>query len=274
MDGTTRPGAATAEPPAGAAATTARSDGPDPLWSRAMADIEEQIRSGALEPGTRLAPERDLCQQMGVSRVTLRKALGALVERGYLRASHGRGWFVAGPAPRGEWPNALESFTETARRMGLRATSRVTWSGVVPASLDVAETLRVAPGTPLFDVERVRLLDDVPIALDRTTLPHALVPGIEDADLATASLYALLSEHGVEPVRAESTIEARAADAGLAQLLGIAEGAPVLVLDQVAVDGAGRPLLASVVRYSGERYRLRTVFARTPAAAITARSRG
>lgn len=274
MDGTTTPDPTTAEVLPGARVSVARSDGADPLWARAMADIEEHIRSGALEPGTRLAPERDLCLQMGVSRVTLRKALGALVERGLLRPSHGRGWFVAGPAPRGEWPNALESFTETARRMGLRATSHVTRAGVVPASLDVAEVLRLAPGTPLFDVERVRLLDDVPIALDRTTLPHTLVPGIEHADLATASLYALLSEHGVEPARAESTIEARAADAGLAELLGIAEGAPVLVLDQVAVDGAGRPLLTSVVRYSGERYRLRTVFARSAVAAVTAHNRG
>lgn len=235
----------------------------EPLWVQTMRLIQGQIDAGDLAPGSRLPAERSLCLGLGISRVTLRKALAGLVDRGALRSSHGRGWYVAAPAVRGEWPNTLESFTETARRMGLTATSTVLGAGTVPASLDTAETLRVAPGTALFVLERVRRLDGVPTAYDRTCVPLHLAPDITEVDFATASLYAYLGEHGVEPVRAESTMEARCADPVLAERLDLVPGAPVLVLDQVAMDSGGRPVLTSVVQYSGERYRLRTVFARS-----------
>jgi GntR family transcriptional regulator len=249
--------------------TTTSPNGPitadqaEPLWVQAMQHIQVQIEAGDLPAGSRLPAERELCLRLGISRVTLRKALAGLVERGALRPSHGRGWYVAAPTVRGEWPNTLESFTETARRMGLVPTSVVVSSQVVHASLDLAETLRVAPGTAVYVLERIRLLDGVPTAFDRTSLPLHLAPEIETTDFATESLYAYLAVNGVHPVRAESTIEARQADPLLAERLDLVPGAPVLVLDQVAVDVGGRPVLASVVQYSGERYRLRTVFARS-----------
>lgn len=245
-------------------ATVLLAEHAEPLWVQTMRLIEDQVRSGELPAGSRLPAERDLCLRLGISRVTLRKALSGLVEQGTLRSSHGRGWFVADASARSEWPNTLESFTETARRIGLPATSTVLTAATTLASLDEAETLHVAPGTPLFVLERVRLLGGVPTAHDRTTFPLALAPTAADTDFATASLYAFLEANDVEPAHAESTIEARVAEPWLAEQLGLAPGAPVLVLDQVAVDADGRPLLTSVVRYSGERYRLRTVFSRAP----------
>ncbi|GHJ40984.1 GntR family transcriptional regulator [Streptomyces sp. TS71-3] len=235
----------------------------EPLWIQAVNLIHGEIEKGNLKPGARLAPERELCTQLGISRVTLRKALGHLVERGELSASHGRGWYVARSAPKKEWPNSLESFSETAARMGLKPHSQVLRATSEPASLDEAERLGIAPGTPLFRLERVRLLDDVAIALDLSRVPMALAPDLAEVDFRTRSLYSTLEEAGVEPVRADSTIEATKADERAAEHLGMAPGDPLLVMHQVALGAQQEPLFLSTIRYAGDRYRLRTSFARS-----------
>jgi GntR family transcriptional regulator len=238
---------------------------PEPLWIQAVHLIRAQIDNGTLKPGMRLAPERELCQQLGISRVTLRKALGKLVEDGVLSASHGRGWYVSKGAKAAgkEWPNSLESFSETAHRMGLTPTSALLRSEQVGASLDEAELLLIAPGTPLFHLERVRLLDDVPIALDATSILASQLGDIEGVDFTTASLYELLRDRGIEPVRADATIEAKSASAHEAELLLLEAGKPLLVMRQIAFDELDRPLFTSTIRYVGDRYRLKTFFARS-----------
>lgn len=247
------------------AAGAIRPDYPEPLWIQAATHIAAQIESGALAPGTRLPPERELCQQLSISRVTLRKALGQLVQDGLLNASHGRGWYVASVSPAKEWPNSLESFTETAVRMGLTSRSTVLDASSRHATIDEAEEFSIAPGTRLFCLDRVRYLGDVPIAIDFTRIPAELVPDFERSDFQTASLYEVLRDAGLSPVRADATIEAREADAYVAEHLDLEIGKPLLVMHQLVVDGAERPLFASKIQYSGDRYRLRTHFARSGA---------
>ena len=241
---------------------TIRPDYPEPLWIQAANLITGEIESGALKPGMRLPPERELCLQLGISRVTLRKALTKLVDEGLLNASHGRGWYVAETAPSTDWPNSLESFSETAQRMGLTASSTVLKAESHPATFDEAEEFSIAPGTRLFSLDRVRYLDSVPIAIDFTRIPADLVPDFGSVDFRTASLYDELTRAGLAPVRADSTIEAREADAYAARHLDLEVGKPLLVMNQLVVDAADKPLFASKIQYSGERYRLRTYFAR------------
>ncbi|MDJ0379917.1 GntR family transcriptional regulator [Streptomyces sp. G-G2] len=244
-----------------AATAPGAAQGADPLWSRAADRIREEIACRGLSAGSKLPPERELCTRLDISRVTLRRALAHLVEQDLVTSSHGRGWFVAAPAPPAparEWPKDLESFTATARRKHMRPSSDVLRHDTVTASLDDADRLDVPAGTPLIRLERVRLLNDVRIALDRTLLVADLAPELARTDFRDASLFEELRRWGVEPERAEATIEARSADAVLAGHLGIAEGAPVLVLDQTVYARDQRPLLLSTVEYSGDRYRLRT----------------
>jgi GntR family transcriptional regulator len=246
---------------AGGTTTLLRAD-PEPLWVQIAAAVRADIDQGSLVAGSRLPPERELCERLSISRVTLRKALFHLVDEGILRSSHGRGWYVAA-TPTKDWSNTLESFSETARRMGLTATSRVLRCEVGPATLDEAEELLVAPGTPLLRLERVRMLNGVPIALDDSRVPVALVPDYASVDFATASVYELLESGGARLSSADSSIEARAADDSLAHSLEVEVGAPVLGMHQLVVTTDQRPALSSRISYAGERYRLRTAFARS-----------
>jgi GntR family transcriptional regulator len=235
---------------------------PDPLWVRAAELLREQVADGALPAGTRLPPERDLCRRLDISRVTLRRALLQLVEEGVLQPSHGRGWYVASDE-RKEWPNSLESFSETAARMGLVATSVVLRAETAMATFDEAEKLGVAPGAMLFHLERVRMLDQVPIAVDRSYVPADLAAGLEKIDFRGRSLYETLTAAGLDLAHAETTIEAQEADAFLADNLKVGIGKPILVMHQIVRNQADRRLFASSIQYVGERYRLRTYFART-----------
>jgi DNA-binding GntR family transcriptional regulator len=242
--------------------TLLQSDNPEPLWLRAAETIRDQVSEGALRPGSRLPPERDLCRRLEISRVTLRRALLQLVDDGVLRPSHGRGWYVASDE-RKDWPNSLESFSETAARMGLVATSVVLRAGTAMATLDEAETLGVAPGALLFHLERVRMLDEVPIAIDRSIVPADLAPGLAEVDFRSESLYTALGNAGLILANAETTIEAREADAAIAEHLRVGVGKPILVMHQTVLNPADRPLFASTISYVGDRYRLRTSFARS-----------
>lgn len=237
-----------------------RATGADPLWSQTADLIVEQIARRRLGAGAKLPPERELCALLGISRVTLRKALLHLVDRGVLSATQGRGWFVASRVADREWPNDLESFTATALRKHMTPSSLVLVREVRPATLDEGERIDVPAGTPVLHLERVRLLNQVRIAVDRTVIPVGVAPALAELDFTLASLFEALHAAGVRLDRSVATLEARVADGECAALLEIAPGAPILVLDQVVYAADERPVLVSTVEYAAERYRLRTTF--------------
>ncbi len=237
-------------------------DRPEPLWRQAADAILQEIAAGVLEPGARLPAERDLCARLSISRVTLRRSLQSLVDDGVLTSSHGRGWYVT-PGIAKEFPNTLESFSETAARLGLEPSSDVLRTEIAPASLDQAELLSVAPGATLFHLERVRRLDQVPVSVDTSFMRAPAELDLGEIDFSRASLFGRLIEAGIELARAEATVEAQSADEVLAARLDIDAGSPILVMRQLVFDTSGRPFLSSTIRYAGERYRLRTSFSRT-----------
>jgi GntR family transcriptional regulator len=210
---------------------------------------------GRYAAGSRLPGERDLAIEVGVSRATLRLALGRLEKEGLLQRSAQRGWFV----PRqmlGEAPSTLQSFTEMARARGLRPTARVMKREVRSATLDEAAKLRIAPAAPVIEIDRLRGMDGTPVCFDVVVLPEHRAAAMATADLTDASLYETLrSECGIEIHRSAYTLMAAVADVELARLLGMSAGAPVLVGDELAYTSDGTPVLIGYNTYRGDAYR-------------------
>jgi GntR family transcriptional regulator len=230
-------------------------------YQRVHDALADEISRGRRSPGSRLPPERALAEHFGVSRVTLRRALVELEAAGVV-VRDGAGWRVA-ESPLGEPPNALMSFSEMAASRGLRAAARVLEVGVRPATIDEAEELTLAPGARLFELRRLRLLDDVPILIDRSVVPQAIAPDIVAVDFATRSLYAELEErHGLRPARARFAVEAVAADEAQAALLDLQPGGPLLRCQQVTEDETGRSIELCEMVYRGDRYRFRATLVR------------
>lgn len=231
-----------------------------PRYMAVAKSLAGEIASGRMTSGDRLLGERQLCQRFAVSRETIRRALLALRDRGLVEADSTRGWVVTAAAV-GE-ANALVSFTEMARGRGLVPSSRVVKAAVRPAAVDEAEELRIAPGTALFDLERVRRLDGVAVALEHSRIPLALAPALPKADLANGSLYEALRRAGVVPSSADYVLQAIAAEPRQAKLLRVEPGAPLLMVRARTFDGKGRPMELSRNIFRGDRYQFRTTLYR------------
>jgi GntR family transcriptional regulator len=238
-------------------------EAPEPLHDRVYRRLAGDILEGRLAPGARLPAERRLCQLFGVSRATVRRALERLREEGLIEPASGRGRAVRG-VPLAEPPNALMSFTELGAARGLTASSRVLRQRVRPATLEEADLFGIAPGADMFELERVRLLDGISVALDHALVPVASAPHLRDLDFSTASLYAALEEAGCGLVRAAYTTEARAADAYQAEQLGVKPGFPLLYTTTTGYARGDRVVEYSETAYRGDRYRFRATLVRGP----------
>lgn len=230
-------------------------------YVRVRQALAAEIARSRWTPGSLLPPERALAEHFGVSRVTLRRALAELEGEGVVTRNGAR-WTVAG-SPIGEPPNVLMSFSEMAGSRGLRASASVLAARHRAATLDEADTLGLAPGASLFELERLRALDDIPILIDRTCLAASLVPGIERTDFSSVSLYDLLeSRYDLRPTRARFTVEAIAADERRARLLDLEPGAPLLRCLQLTQDQGGRLIELCEMVYRGDRYRFHATLVR------------
>lgn len=214
------------------------------------------IESGAFSPGQRLPSERSLATQLGISRETLRQALKDLARQGVVTSSPQRGWFVAVDNMLSDPPNELQSFTDMAYARGLKPTTRVLSTRQRAARFEEAETLALAPASPVLDIHRLRSLDDVPVSLDRTVVALGRAQELIDIDLNDASLYHVLETAcGVRVARSNYSVHADSADEQTAELLRLDPGMPVLVGDEVTFDLRDIPILCGRLIYRADAYR-------------------
>jgi len=231
-----------------------------PLYHRVYRQIAREIESGALQPGDRLPSERWLCDELGVSRATVRRAVEELMTDGLVEG-RGRGSFVTGDALI-EPPNTLMSLSELGRSRGLDATSRVLAAELRPATIDEAETFGIAPGAEVFELQRLRMLDGLPISIDHNRVPLRLLPDAALLDFTSTSLYDALDREGHPPTRADYELEARGADEREAELLGLPAGAPVLFATTVAIGEDAHVVDLGRTVYRADRYRFQATLTR------------
>ncbi|MGA0092202.1 MAG: GntR family transcriptional regulator, partial [Candidatus Nanopelagicales bacterium] len=166
-----------------------------------------------------------------------------------------RGWFVA-RAYISEGPNVLMGFSEGAAARGLTAGSRTVSQILRPCTFEVADVLGVPAASDVVELERVRTLDALPVAVQTLSLPAKLVPGLESESLDDSSLYRLLGErYGLVPSRCDYTLQADSASEHVATLLEVEVGSPVLVGHEVTVDTQDRVMAAGRMIYRGDAYR-------------------
>ncbi|AGZ45331.1 GntR family transcriptional regulator [Actinoplanes friuliensis] len=227
-----------------------------PLYVR----IERALRARLVtaRPGDGVPAESALAEEFGVARMTVRAALNALEADGLIERIQGRGTFVRQrPAPRAA--GTLMSFHDQVRSWGRRPSSRLVEGEVRPATAEEAAALQLTAVSPqVVAITRVRLADDVPLAVEYACFPPHL-DGLLEADLETGSLHRALHERGVRPTLGSSTLTAQPAgrDGGRLQ---VPDGEPLLVETRLIVDQHAAPLEYTVSRYVGSRYSLQVAF--------------
>ncbi|MGZ4430117.1 MAG: GntR family transcriptional regulator [Gaiellales bacterium] len=230
-----------------------------PLTREVASELRGEIEGGRWEPGARLPGEPELALRMGVSRATLREAVRILVEDGLLRRVHGSGTYVA---RRPVLRNNLDlnfGVTELIRSTGRRPST--TWSEVEhgPADAETAEALGLDEGSEVVSVRRVRAADGVPVVLSIDILRAGLI----DPSELTASIYTLLSRHGIEIHHGVARVSPARAGAELSRRLEVPQGTMLLCLEQVDFDQHGEPVVASCEYHLADAFDV-TVYRRGP----------
>ncbi len=226
---------------------------PIPLYYQLQRIVLEKIQSGEWPTNTLIPSERELAEQFGITRMTIRHALADLVRDGILRRQMGKGTLVAEPRIT-QRLSVLTGFSDDMRARGRRPSARLLASGVEPATPAVAEKLRVPLGTVTVRIERLRLADGEAMAIEACHLCFTGCSTLVTQDLS-GSLYALLPKaYGVTPARARQRLSAGVSDRRESELLGMRRGSPVLRLERVTYDQANRPFEYTQSTYRGDRY--------------------
>lgn len=238
-----------------------QANSPIPLYKQLYHQLRQAIQEGEYEVGKRLPSERRLAAYHGISRLTARRALELLAQEGYVRAYQGKGCFVAHSASqtlgRIYDGSTLEEFTAGTIQHGITSTRRILSRSIVQASHNVADHLHIPPQTKTVRIRRLRLSNDVPIALDTAYLPYPLCQPLMDIDLEKQSLYRSLEmDLHIQLAYANQTIRATLGKDGDLPLLGLKAPAAVLQLERETYDNHGQVIEFLDAVYRGDRYDL------------------
>jgi GntR family transcriptional regulator len=227
---------------------------PIPIYHQLEEFIKAQIESGELKPDETIPSERVYADMFQISRMTIRQALTNLVNDGYLYRQKGKGTFVNKKKVE-QRLQGLTSFTEDMRERGFTPGSKLVSFEIIPASREIADRLKLAENTPVYEIKRVRLADNVPMALETTYLPANLVKGLTE-DIINQSLYQYIEEKlSLVIYEATQQIEASSAKDQELRHLEIEKGSPVLLILRTSTLKDGTPFEFVKSAYRADRYK-------------------
>src|SRR5215471_18424528 len=239
-----------------------------PLYERVQSVLAGDIADGSLAPDMQLPSEDGLVARFKVSRTTVRKAIQNLVDRGLVEIRRGKGTFVTRPKITQELTE-LTGFVEDMLALGRTSTARLLDKCIVAADETVAHHLRLAPGTLVVRLRRVRLADNVAISFDETYLPRKLGEKVAENDLTAEPVFALLEiKYDTPLIEAEYKLEAAAADSVAAQALQVLAGSPIFLIERTSYTTGNRPVDYERLHYRGDLIRFVTRLGRRPSASM------
>jgi GntR family transcriptional regulator len=225
----------------------------EPKYYRVKRHLLESIES--LAPGSAVPTERDLAAALDTSRTTVRQALTELVSEGCLTRRQGAGTFVA--EPKLTWPLHLGSFTEQIAASGLTASSEILGTQRLAATAELALALGVDLRDPIYRIDRLRLGDGRPIAVESSWFAAHRFTGLTRLVRGNDSLYRLLADrYGVVIDHGEESIETAPATPREAGPLKVDVGAPMLVIGRRNFDADGVPIELGKTWFRGDRVTL------------------
>ena len=232
-----------------------------PMSSRDFATelVESYIIDNDLRPGDRLPSERDMCRMWDLNRTTLRNAIQRLVSDGILYCRMGSGTYVSKPKLERNLQDVI-GFSEAVVQAGRKPSSSLVYAAEREADKSATRRLRIPLGSRIFELKRVRYIDDEPVAIETTHLSAARFPDLIDHDFSRESLFSIIpDEYGIDIDTGEEKISVTTLDDGEADLLGRSAGEPAFFQSGVILDEDGKPIeyfknvvLSQYVRFASE----------------------
>ncbi len=227
-----------------------------PYYQQIKDAVRTLIAHGSLKPGDMLPTEYSLSEQLRISRLVVHRALHELVTEGLLIRQRAKGTFVAPPVRRSYTVvGPLFGMTESLAKEGLSTQNHILLQEVIPAAGAIRSELGLSEGAPVLHLYSLRLVDELPFAIEDMYLPAERFPALADLDMNNRSVYATLEKlYGAQPQEALDLVSAGSATHDEARLLGINKGAPVMRVQRTSTDRQGLPVEVSRVVFHAERY--------------------
>ncbi len=234
---------------------------PGKLYIQLKEAFREKIRRGEWASDQQIPTEAVLCEMFGVSKITVRQAVGGLVDEGLLNRVQGKGTFVV--------PEAQH----LARIPSLAVKTRLTddlAGHEVPVEIRVVDRRRAAAGAQgfketdeLVEIKRLRSVGDKTVLVETTLVSNEICPGILEADLTEKSIYGILvGRSTMEIARVEKTFEIGRLSRDEAKDLGGKEGERALLVHRFLYGADGRSIAYTKSVTISERYKFQMVYDR------------
>ena len=229
-----------------------------PRYEQIAAYLRELIEGSV--PGDRLPSDAELCERFGVSRMTARQAVQVVASDGLIERRRGAGTFVRSKPVERDLGSPL-SFSEAMRARGMESSSETLEWGPVDPTDDEREALGLGPDETAFVLERLRLADATPMAIERAVMPEELALSLED-DFESGSLHQAFQRIGRIPERAHAEVTAHRATKRQRELLDLPSSGIVICERRTIFDQHHEPLERTVTCYSPGRFSFRAVLVR------------
>jgi GntR family transcriptional regulator len=227
---------------------------PVPIYYQIQQYIREKIKKNEWLVGEAIPSERILSELFEVSRMTIRQAVQGLVDEGVLTRRRGSGTFISNEKV--EQPlKGVTSFTKLMELRGMKASSKIISFLKRISSVIEAEQLNIELNSNLLQIERIRLGDETPFAVETTVIPWTFSEGITEEDMHRSLYEYIENEKGLEIGEGSQSIEAISADNRIAELLDIPVGSPILLIEQVTKLKNGTPFEYVRSHYAGSRFK-------------------
>jgi GntR family transcriptional regulator len=228
------------------------------LYARVETVLASEITDGDLKVGEQLPTENSLIARFEVSRITVRRAIQNLVNRGLVEIRRGKGTFVAAPTITQDLKE-LSGFVEDMHALGRKPTARVISKEIVTASTTVARQLALTRGERVVRIRRVRLGDGIPLSFDETYLPLEIGKRIITNDLKVEPIFSLLErKYNVPLIEAEYKLDAVAAENEVARALNVKPRSPIFRIERTSYSTGSRPVDYETLHYRGDLVRFAT----------------
>ncbi len=227
---------------------------PLPRYYQLKEIMRERVQSDEWKPGDLIPSERELSEKYGISRMTARQAITDLVNEGLFYREQGKGTFVSQRKITQQLIR-LTGFTEDIKARGQKPGTKVISAQMFPADETTAEKLSIDPGTLIFRLQRLRLADDEPLAIELSQINFKGCERLLEEDLEQNSLYRLLeTKYGIPLMEADQELEAGLAGNEEVQLLKISLGRPVLFTRRITYTERNQPIEYAKAVYCGNKY--------------------
>jgi GntR family transcriptional regulator len=224
-----------------------------PLYLQVKEHLLKKIDAEVWPEESAIPTESELCEEYGVSKITVREAIKILVKDGRLSRKPGKGTFVTKPKIEQKLDRFF-SFTKWALQNGLQPASRILRVETVACDRHIARHLGIEEGEQVSRIERLRLGNNEPLTIEIIWVPCRLCPDLHLHDLANIPLNEILqNQYGITFTRATESIEAQTADEYVARLLGIEKEVVMLHVEHTAYTKNNQIVYFVTTSYRGDR---------------------